>query len=457
MRTRQSTFAVLALVGVITAGCIDGIGPRPRPGAIDETDPGSNGRATLQWYEMVPRVITHNDTDSVTLNVSVSGTPNFVTVQMRTGQPVELTRSGGVYTGRLPANNLLFGYRVGDLHQLAGVIKITSDSVREHAFIANVKDATVPNATVLTVQPGVQMTEHVVNIRHDAIATGSPVPVSVIRTFYNSFPDDFHFLAVVEAVRSERPTFYTTVRNNTGGIGQAAFNNGAAYGSVATLEGIIQFPDDAEIDLARTDNIHEIAHRWMNYLEQPLVSQARTHWPLSSLAYGIMGWKHPVTGDPAVFPFDMTPRVDGTWALTNRETPRHFNDLELYLMGLLPPDSVQPHVVFANQHQLGEVRAGGILRGRVDTLRIADVIATNGPRTPTTISSKRDFRLGTIVLSRGGVLTRHELDFFEHVAARGEAPNALQFSNGVTRAFTQPFVLATGGRARLQTRLRNLQ
>lgn len=454
----RPALAALALIGVVVAGCIDGIGPRPRPGTDEAGEPGNGGGSSvLHWFEMRPRVITQGTTDSVTLTVSVTGTPQFVTVQTRTGQPVDLQRVGDLYMARVPAANLLIGYRVGDLHQLGGLIQIVSDSVREYALVVNVKDETVPNANLATIAPGMQRSDHVVNMRHDGIAAGSPVPASVIRSFYNFFPDEFDFIAVTEPVRSARPMFYSMIRNNVRGIGLDLLDTGAGFGSAARLQGIIQFPDHAELDLARTDNIHEIAHQWMNYLEHPLLSPARTHWPLSTLAQGVMGRRHPVTGNAVAFPFDLTERADGTFLVSQTATPRFFNDMELYLMGLLPPDSVQPHVVFADQNQQSQLRNGGILRGRVDTVRIADVIETNGPRIPAANTDQNNLRIATIVLTRGGILTRHELDFFEHVAVRGESRVPLIFSNGMIRGFTQPFFLATGSRATLGTSVRGLQ
>lgn len=449
--------AVIAAIAI--AGCVDGIGPRPRPGTIDPgEEPGGGGHASLRWFELSPRVITEGTTDSVTVRASVSGTPGSVLLLMRSGQPVEMRPVDGLYTARLPVLGLMFGYRTGDLHQVGALIQVTAgDSVAEHPVVLNVKDASVPVTNVSPIEPGIQMSEHVLNIRHDGVSPGTPVPASVIRTFYNSFPDDYQFITIIESVQSGQPTFYTMVRNNTGGIGLAPFNNGTTYGSPNKLEGIIQFPDASDFDLARTDNIHEIAHRWMNYLENPPLSQARPHWPLSTLAAGIMGRHDAVTGGSSPFPFRLTQRADGEYDVATIGIPRAFNDLELYLMGLLPPDSVQPHVVFAIQNQPTELRNGGILRGATNTVRIEEIIATNGPRIPASNVAPRDIRIATIVLTRGGILTRHELDFYEHMAARGEARAELLFSNGVTRAMTQPFFLATGGRATLSTRLNSLR
>jgi hypothetical protein len=459
IRTGRGWLRTIALLGAIgAAACIDGVGPRPRPGTTDPDDGPGNTRAEFQWFETQPRVIELNATDSVTVNVSVSGTPRSVYLVMRSGQPVELRRVDDLYRGRLAVSNLMFGYRPGDLRQTVAFIEIsTGESISEHRVVMNVKDETVPNINVTAVSPGIQMSDHVLNIRHDGIAPGSPVPASIIRAFYNSFPDIFHFIAVVEPVTSNKPIFYTAVRNNTDGIGLAPFDNGATYGSATTLEGLIQYPNASDLDLARTDNIHEIAHRWMNYLEHSLLSPARPHWPLSTLAHGITGWKDPVTGGRLLFPYDLTQQGNGTFAVRVTETPRQFNDMELYLMGLLSPDSVRPHVVFADQNQQSQLRDGGILHGPVDTVRIEHIIATNGVRSPAAGIAPREFRMGTIVLTRGGILTRQEMAFFEHMAVRGEQSLPLPFANGITRGTTQPFFLATGGRASLSTRIRLLQ
>ena len=450
--------SILLLASISASGCIDGVGPRPRPGTTDPDDEPGGGNVAFQWFETQPRVIDLGATDSVTVNVSVSGTPRSVFLFMRSGQPVELQRVDDLYRARLAVSNLMFGYRPGDLRQTVAFIEISNGtSTSEHRVVMNVKDETVPNVNIVAIAPGIQRSEHVLNIRYDGVAPGSPVPASIIRTFYNSFPDVFHFVAVVEPVTSNKPMFYTAVRNNTGGIGLDPFDNGAAYGSATTLEGIIQYPNPFDLDLARTDNIHEMAHRWMNYLEHPLLSPGRPHWPLSTLAHGITGWRDPVSGGRLLFPYDLTQQSNGTFAVRVTETPRLFNDMELYLMGLLPPDSVRPHVVFADQNQQSQLRDGGILRGPVDTVRIAQVIATNGVRTPAAGAALREFKMATIVLTRGGVLTRQELSFFEHVAARGEQSLPLPFSNGITRGTTQPFFLATGGRASLSTNIRGLQ
>lgn len=437
------------------AACFDAGGPRPRPGTTDPEVPGGGGPAALQWYELVPRVITLGATDTIVLNAAITGTPDAVNVQLRAGRTVPLTRgSGNLYSTKLAAADLLFAYRTGDLHHFAGEIQIDArPAILPTGIVANVRDATVADPTLSSIAPGVQISDHVVNIRVDAVNAGAPVPASVLRTFYNSFADDFEFVAVIEAVRSNNAPFYTGVRNGTTGLGLQLFDNGGTYGSAARLQGIVQYPDDADFDLARTDNLHELAHRWMNYLTHPQLAPGRPHWPLSTLAYGIMGWKDPDSNTWLTFPFDLAPRENGTFLVSATEPPRTFNDLELYLMGLVPPDSVRGHVVFANQNQRSQLRAGGVLVD-ADSIFIGEIVARDGARSPSAAAAPRTFRIATIVLSRNSLLSRDELAFYEHMAARGELRIGVSFSTGLVRGQSLPFYLATGGRASLATRLR---
>ncbi|MGQ0814073.1 MAG: hypothetical protein ACT4O1_06360 [Gemmatimonadota bacterium] len=449
---RYSAMTAMIAMTAMTA-CIDGTGPRPRPGSNDIDNPLDS--AALAWYELQPRVINHPANDTVTITVAVSGRVQRVTIQLRLGPLITLDSiAPRMYSGRLSTADMVFGYRSGDLRQTAGIITVESrDTFEEQFLIVNVKDATIATATVSAIGAGVQATEHVVNVRLDTVNPGVPVPASALRAFYERFSDEYDFIGVVEPVRSARPPFYINVRNDVSGIGLTRFDNGATYGSAARLEGIVQYPDDVDFDPARTDNLHELGHRWMNYLNHPLLAPSEPHWPLSSLAVGIIGWTDPATGELVSMPFDFTRQGDGTYLVRVSEPPRTFNDVELYLMGLLPPDSVRPQLVFADQNQRAQLRPNGVLRGRVDSLSINDIIASDGARVPAAATAPRDFRMATIVLSRGRMLSRDELAFFEHIAARGEQRLTLPYSTGAVRGSTLPFFLATGGRATLTTRL----
>jgi hypothetical protein len=408
------------------------------------------------WFETQPRIISEGSPDSVDLNVAVTEAVAAVRFRPRSGPSIELRRiTASLYSARLNPATLLFGYRVGDLHQAAGVLEVIGgDQTQEHIVVANVKDASVPTVNVSTLTPGVQTTEHVLNIRHDALNPGGEVAAAVVRTLYDHLADDYSFVAVIEQVDSPKDPFFLAVRNNITGLGLPTLDRGATYGSAARLEGIIHYPRQSDFDPAETDDLHEIAHRWINYSTQPLLTAGRPHWPLSSISHGIMGWHDPVTNAAAPFPFEITPLSDGTHRLSATDSPRSFNDVELYFMGLLPADSVRTHFVFVNQNQTAQVRNNGILVGAVDSIRVEDIIARDGERAPSAATAPREFRIATVVLSSGGMLSQQEMSFFEHMAARGEQRVALPYSDGLIRGTTLPFFIATGGRGTLVTRLR---
>ena len=89
-----------------------------------------------------------------------------------------------------------------------------------------------------------------------------------------------------------------------------------------------------------------------------------------------------------------------------------FNDLELYLMGLIPADQVGRHFVFRDQDQLDQLTHEGILRGPVDFVDIDDIVAMEGPRIPAVGDSQTSFNMATIVLSDGGLLSAEDMAFF---------------------------------------------
>jgi hypothetical protein len=149
------------------------------------------------------------------------------------------------------------------------------------------------------------------------------------------------------------------------------------------------------------------------------------------------------------FPFSVEPVSGNIHDIVSSARSREFNDLELYLIGLIPDSEVPTYVVFRDQGI--PVTAGS--QGEVDTITIQEIIAVNGPRVPDSLASQKDFGLGTIVLSQGRMLSAGEMAFFDHMAARGEANTELFFTSGFSSGFTKPFFVATGQRATLTTKL----
>lgn len=453
---RLLTFPVIALVAL---ACVSfaSLAGAAEEATISGSVNGFSGRAQqanpilhISWE---PRVVDTRAPAPVRVTITVQGTPTRLEIG---GSVLPLSSSGsGTYATSFSSNGLLSGYRSGDAHNFVGFLDVYvgAERVLRGNLFVNVRDQTVPDVPVSSKAADVQSSPHIVNIRSDAVTPTASIPVDVIRRFYQYFGDDFDFLAVVHPVFRFENRTYTAVRNDTRGLGLPIFDQSSMYGSAGRLQGIINYPIDSFYDLAETGSVHEIGHRWMNYLQQPALSRGRPHWPISDLANSVMGFSIPPTGEGGAFPFSLVPQGGGDYLLRRTEAGRAFNDLDLYLMGLIPADAVRSHFVFNDQNQLSQLRNGGVLHGPVTAVTIADVVAQDGPRSPSVADAQKSFRIATIVLSAGRLLSASEMAFFDHMAARGEATSPLAFTAGFDRGTTLPFRVATGGRASLTTRV----
>ncbi|MGH7333783.1 MAG: hypothetical protein ACREKS_13785 [Candidatus Rokuibacteriota bacterium] len=427
-----------------------GLAPAVSQGFFVEPPAPAPAKTYLVW---APRVVSAAAGGPATLTAFIPGAPSAVRVALAGGGTTDLAHDGTYrWTATVQVAQLLSGYQTGDAHQFVGFLDVYDGATRTFRgnLFVNVLDATMPAVTVSALGPDAQASEYVVNLRFDSLYLGQPVPPDVARRFYQLQADAFDFLAVVEQVESFSNRFFVGAANDVSGLGLPLFDNRATYGSAARLQGIIHFPIAGLFDLAEKAAVHELGHRWMSFLDNPVVLAGVPHWPISDIAYGIMGFSIPPTQQGGEFPYALVAQSGGSYRLECVPRATEYNDLELYLMGLLPADSVGPHAVFSNQDQLGALACNGTLQGPVQTLTIADVIAANGARPP---AARRDLTLATIVLSQGRLLTADEIAFFDYMAARGAARTELPYTAGFSRGVTKPFYLATGGRASLETRV----
>jgi hypothetical protein len=406
------------------------------------------------WSITQPRVVNSASTDQIVfLTNALPGTTRVQLAPPDGGAPVTLTPLGGtLFQGSIPARRVLASYGVGQLHAFVGFLDEFAGDVRNVRgnLFANVRDAGVPAISLTPLAPDAQRSAHIVNIRFDSLFLGGGIPDSVARRFYRLLGDDYDFLGVVEQADVYANRNYQSVSNAESGFGVQRFDNTARVGSHGRLLGMIDYPISGFFDLAEKAALHEIGHRWMAYV--PGMSSG-PHWAVSDVAYGVMGFSL-AGGEGGDFPFTLTPIAGGGFSVRAAPNATHYNDLELYLMGLAPPAEVGPHFVFQNQDQQTELHDGGTLVGPVRTFSVDDVIAAVGPRVPAFGQARTAFSYATIVLSAGRLLTPDELSFFDHMAARGEATTPLPYTSGFAFGTTLPFALATNGRGQLSTAIR---
>lgn len=435
---RVSLWLTLLLIGACAAG--------DRNPTDDGNDGGDSSPGRILHTQWSTRAVRAGVTDAATLEVHMAGRGSLALLIGDQAQPLN-SAGGGRYTITLPRATLLRSYAEGDLHAFVGYLVLSTAAapdVRYNMFV-NVVDGTVPAAPVTALAADARATAHVLNIR---VADTADATRAAVLRLYQLYPDAFDFIAVVRQVVRFQNRAYQAVRNGTSGLGLASLDAGAAFGSQSRLQGIVHYPIDTLFDLGETAATHEIGHRWLVFLRNFTGNSG--HWPMSDLALGPMGFAIPGSGgEGGSFPRELVPQPDGTFRIACVAVRRTLADLELYLMGLLPPDSVEDHFIITGQTAMPACNSVV----SATKLTIGDVIAANGPRVPAAGADRRDFRIATIVLSLGRFLNQDEMDFFDHLAARGEAREPLHYTSGLVTGTTLPFYLATGGRATLTTRL----
>jgi uncharacterized protein (TIGR03437 family) len=397
-----------------------------------------------------PRILQVGQTGVVKFTLWSVPDPTSMEVELFAGGtriPV-VHQPNGTWTFQVTAEQALAGYQAGlgrssfgKLYQWEGTSLIAGWT----NLIVNVRDETMPLVTVRNIAAGqAQMTRHVLNMRDDTTYYWGTSPTGPPATFFQRFygyrPDDFDFLAVVAENLAFENRYYVGVRNPTHGLGSAVTNNGAAYGSPNKLQGYVNFPNDNYFDLADTALSHELGHRWCCFVNLPTLGITQApHWPMGDIAYGMMGTTDAGNKQGLQFPYSLIPQPDGTYLARGATPPTEFNDLELYLMGLLPANQVAEHFVFNDQTQ----PAGGTMHGPVTRFTVNDIVSRNGQRVPAFGSAPTKFRLGTIALSRGRLLEPFEMAYFEYMAARGEATYELDAYSGAWLTTVKPFYVST--------------
>ena len=426
---------------------------------------------TLANYALTPNVIPAGMTGSVRLSARITGPlPTNVRLVSEWGDNYDLLDAGGagdasagdaVYSAQIPIAPIRARQVESDVHRVfIGFIDVYSGATRTmriNAF-AQMHSLQLPNVQVRALSSDAQIAPHVINIvapslyrTHDA-ETPAIDAISKIALSLPLLGDNFDFLNIVFDRQQIENRYHFATRNSTSGIGQALFNNDAAYGSLGKLQGISVFPAAGFFDGASAAHQHELGHQWLAFLDNTLLLSGVPHWPASTMAYDIMGLSIPGTSAGGRFGCRLVPEGNGLRVTQVAQTGTDvFNPLDLYLMGLLPaadvPDQwVITDPVFAANWQT--MCDGRLLASGFERLSVADVIAANGPRDLDFISTQRTFRIATVVVS-DGLLSQEAMSYYDFFAARAEARERVATHEGFSKQPGAPFFVATGGRGAL--------
>jgi hypothetical protein len=239
----------------------------------------------------------------------------------------------------------------------------------------------------------------------------SAVRESLIKDIYQKFDDDFDFIFLIlneEQVPSSIPTYGELFRvsNSVEGIGLNDLDISSNFGSAGKLKSLIHL---AQIDfLSLGPSSHEIMHNWGNF---SLPSEAVTAFG-TDLTSSTIGGHWGFTGGSSkgqLGGFDQTTLVDngnGSYTIesfgpnANGGNSIPYNDLELYLMGMIPLSEVTAFDGFTSITSLIDNEDGTWTLEATKTAYTPTSLNTLlGNRIPSSETAQKDFKALVIVIT----------------------------------------------------------
>lgn len=261
---------------------------------------------------------------------------------------------------------------------------------------------------------------------------------------YRSMEDAFDFLvfAFPDDAQVESPGgFGTRAREHARGLGLVSGDWTRSFGSGGRLMGTVMLGRHEWLDSGLP--LHELAHLWGQRLlewEDP-----EGHWRFSGVGGYLGGWApgslEPV-GTPGLWRAHGSEEGAVSFQLDGNGWARDpYPPLELYMMGLLPADSVPPFEL-AEDAEWVNAELGLFEAAEIRTVTMDELVATHGPREPAYPDAPRSFRGAYIAVTTApmGAAERNRVDSDVADFARAGPPSYRGFPN---------FWEATGGRGSL--------
>jgi subtilase family serine protease/fibronectin type 3 domain-containing protein len=282
----------------------------------------------------------------------------------------------------------------------------------------------------------------------------------IAKSFLKNFADNYDFIVAFsnfEFNTGDATAFYTTVKNDTKGLGQPLFDNGTYFGSAGHLQGFVDMAATSRYTLspsdARFENVmmvlsHELLHRWAAHVQfldeqgkpsNALLGRDAAHWSFlldtgGSVEYGNR-WKD---------------NGDGTF--TSQPDQQYYSPLDLYLMGMLKKEQVPPffYIEAPSVDATRLPQPGVTVAGVRHDVTIDQVIAASGARDPSADGAQKQFKIGFVLLTRPGVTpSTADLQGVDAVRTAFQARlTALTGGQAIAHVFLQPLPGAapvTGG------------
>ena len=291
-------------------------------------------------------------------------------------------------------------------------------------------DPSILDVAMQRLSPEVVISDHVVNVQTQAMATqrsmrGPEIVLDqVTGPIYQQLPDVFDFLMFFSTNKVEHEPFRSTNNFNAGlhvpvrtdytGNSRGLFDRSADFGSAGQLQAL-NLLDAFERGIWDANAVHELVHQWSAFLEDNVGITDYPHYLHNSSVGSIVGG------------LEWLDNGDGSFTINfdrGRNRASEASPLDLYFMGLIEPDDVPPIQVLdmtvspPKSPSNPVVLADEILR----TVTVDDIIARYGPRLPGPAAAQRDFRIGFVAESHNRPLTPTEMTFYEILAANFAKP-----------------------------------
>ena len=233
----------------------------------------------------------------------------------------------------------------------------------------------------------------------------------LVQDIYQRFDDDYDFIILLlnEPSIPENLSYYGRligVSNSIKGIGLSSYDFSSEYGSSGKLKALIQMTGLEYLKYGPA--LHELAHQWANFA-LPTHSVSSTGTNLTSFLFGSHWGFTGGNTKGQLGGFEQSSLVDngqnsysvgefGTFANGGNAVP--YNDLELYLMGMLPISEVADFDMFANVTALEIVSSTFNFSAEDRTTFTPESLEELlGKREPSFEDSQKDFKILAIVIT----------------------------------------------------------
>lgn len=330
--------------------------------------------------------------------------------QVFTIDHISIAHPSGNLIGKLGVRSRDFTFVYSDFSELV--------SNEDIALTLHYIDPNLPICHAITLDNDIQRTDYVVNIVQEL--TGSfPSHITdwwaLIGRYYDFFIDDRDFIfyaAPFNTSTAPGGAIHGLISNNIQGIGLPSFDYSDSYGSSGRLKGAIGLFFGTTVGNSLN---HEILHQWAARLNPSLdLANIGAHW--DCIRAGRSGFGR-LYGS-----YDYIEHVsDNTYRAWVDPTNEYygFNNLELYLMGLVSIEDVNSPIVTLQNPVLQETQDVGDIKYFIYTadgmrnVSTDEIVSMEGPRIPSHVDSQKHFRSAVIVVY-DRLLTDIELTYYDY-------------------------------------------